>query len=406
MKHFLVLIGTLFVLTSCSKDDNGGEQKGLGSASRTVIVFMSAENSLSDYVQGDINEMITGFKKVPANENLIVFVDRASQTENPFIARITQDAKNPVDTLAIYDNDFQCSDPNNFYDILQWIVTNYPATQDYGLVLWGHANGWTIEQTTTPKAPRRAYGIDSGDNSSSDKGLWLNIPDMRKALEELTVKWKYIFFDCCNMQNVETAYELRKLTDYIIASPAEIPGNGAPYNIVVADLFSTNATFYQSLVDHYAETYSNKVPLSVVKTDQMEQLVKATQTILQKASDDITMNGTSGLIYYNTLQSSTYHFMFDVKDVVRRALADDEPHYSSWLSALDQAVVCKKMATTWATNNTIRINFNDFTVTDENYSGISMFFPLNEYNNESHHLNNAIRQMQWYQAVGWSELGW
>lgn len=409
MKHFLFFIGSLLILASCSKDDsNGEEQQELGPASKTVIVYMAAENSLTSYVQGDIDEMISGVKKIPANENLIVFVDRSSQTENPFIARITQDAESPIDTLAVYNHDFQCSDPDNFYSVLQWIVTNCPATQDYALVLWGHASGWIIEPNTTIRnaAPRHAYGIDNGNNNTNDNGLWLNIPDMRKALEKLPIKWRYIFFDCCNMQNVETAYELHLLTDYIIASPAEIPGKGAPYNTVVADLFSTSATFYQSIIDHYAEAYSNKVPLSVIKTNQMEQLANATQTILQEASTDIITKGTSNLIYYNTLQNGTYHVMFDVKDVVRRALANDETRYQSWYNALTQTVIYKRIATRWTTNSTININFDDFTVTDDNYSGISMFFPLNEYNNERHHLNNAIRQMQWYQAVGWSRLGW
>ena len=54
------------------------------------------------------------------------------------------------------------------------------------------------------------------------------------------------------------------------------------------------------------------------------------------------------------------------------------------------------------------VNFSDFTVTDEKMGCVNMFFPLNKYNDTSclHSYNTDIKQMQWYQAVGWSAVGY
>ena len=38
---------------------------------------------------------------------------------------------------------------------------------------------------------------------------------------------------------------MRNVTDYIIASPAEIPNVGAPYDKVVPDMFDTSDDFYK-----------------------------------------------------------------------------------------------------------------------------------------------------------------
>ena len=114
----------------------------------------------------------------------------------------------PVDTLYKYNEDPYVSDPEVFKEILGRMIKLYDA-KEYGLVLWGHDSGWCFEKDT-----RRSYGIDNGNKTQNlNYGLWLSIPDMRKCFEELGVKWKFIFADCCNMMGVETAYELRNCAD-------------------------------------------------------------------------------------------------------------------------------------------------------------------------------------------------
>ena len=419
MKHFLIWISITALLVSCSKSENDTKQM----ARRTVIVYMSGENNLSDYsfLPMDINEMIEGRKKVADNENLILYVDKASSTEKPFIARITTDSKNPVDTLYKYPDDILSSDYNEFRKVLQWVVNNCPASEDYGLVLWGHANGWIFEKEATSQAPQRAYGVDTGNNSTGRSGKWMNIPSMRSALESLGVKWKFIFCDCCNMQNVETAYELSGVTQYFIASPAEITGIGAPYKEVVKDLFKhDDVAMYTGICDdYYAQvtdehgnftgTLNRRLPISVVKTDMMKNLATETNKVLPQIADYLKTNPTmQGMIYYYNYYT-TYHpasenVLYDMKDVIQAALGADSEAYKTWEKALDAAVIYKKNSGLWHSEGSVI--FSDFDYTEERQGCISMFFPLAKYSSTSHAYNTDFKKMQWYQAVGWSSVGW
>ena len=88
---------------------------------------------------------------------------------------------------------------------------------------------------------------------------------MRSCFEQLGIKWKFIFADCCNMMGAEVAYELRNCADYLIGSPAEIPAKGAPYTPMVQHFFSQSEDFYASIVDTYAAEYPNSLPLSAIR---------------------------------------------------------------------------------------------------------------------------------------------
>ena len=414
MRHLLTIISAILLFTACSKDDDNGPDP-VSPAQRTVIVYMVGENSLNPYMQSDINEMLQGRKKVAASENLVIYVDKLSKTEMPFIAKVTNEGK--LDTLYRYEQDFYSSDPDYMLDVIDRIYQMCPATEDYGLVLWSHSSGWLIESDSV--VTHRAYGIDSGNNElttyyderSKDyvyKGKWLNIPSMRETFKILPFKWKFIMCDCCNMMNVEDGYELRDVTDYLIGSPAEIPGNGAPYNTVVPALFLRTENFYQTVIDAYADAYPNRVPLSVIKTSEMGALAAATRPLLPRINEYV--NNESNLMAHHIYYNATYvngnrkHIMFDVREVVRKAFANEPSTYENWYQVFQRAVPYNRMAEMWQTSSAININFRDFTVTEDYFSGVSMFFPMDQYGTEEWSCNKTIKQMGWYYAAGWPSL--
>lgn len=427
MKYFLMLIGCI-LLVACHKDCCDEPTKPTVSpASRTVIVYMAAENNISSYAQEDINEMIEGRRLVGDDANLVVFVDRASEKEYPFLIRITNSTTNPIDTIYQYMEDFLASDPSRFLDVLRKAIEYCPATKDYGLVLWGHANGWNIENDTVAytslRAPRRAYGIDSGDNSRQMKGTWMNIPSMRKALEQLSIKWKFIFCDCCNMQSAEVAFELRHRCDYLIASPAEITGKGAPYNTIVRDMFiSDDVQMYTNLCDDYhaqEDIVGGHLPISAIKTAALKDLAAVTRDILPIVKQNLAFpreDIDNGHIYYyghpkyqnmRRVYPQEEKSMYDMKDIIRWGLTGYDSEYKQWCDAFDKAIVYKKTSTFWHNNylecNTSEKTFADFTVTEDACGGVYMFFPLGKYANASSNYNETCRKMAWYYAVGWND---
>lgn len=416
-KLLLIAAVSLAMLSACDKSDGGNDNPPVKGPVRTIIVYMSGENNLSDYAQSDINEMIEGMKTSKNCDNLIVFVDRASTTLKPFIIKIGNDTKQPVDTIRKYDTDFYSSDPSKMKEVLEWIVKGYPA-DDYGLVLWGHANGWIIMNDVIPtgKAPRRAYGVDNGKNSgASATGVWLNIPKMRQVLETLP-GLKFIFADCCNMQDAEVAYELKDVAEYIIASPAEITGSGAPYGTIIPDLFlRDDKQMYTRTCDDYynkLDPTGGRLPISVVKTSGMQTLAAATRSVLGGIFDGKAIS-TEGLIYYYTYESvkPEEQVLYDMQDFIR-AYAD-AAEYDSWKATFDQAVIYKKESVKWHAN---LVSFSYFSEAKREALGLSpalesqgcinMFIPLARYEGTTLKYNTLIKQMKWYQAVGWELLGW
>ena len=411
MKHLFAIITTILLFTACQKDEEAAPYNPVKDVKHTVLVYMPSENNLSSYVQSDINEMIKGRQLVGDDCDLLIFVDRASKTEMPFIARINNSYEQPVDTLYKYPSDFYSSEPAKFQEVLQRMISFSPKSQDYGLVLWGHANGWILENDGT-NVIRRAYGVDNGNNEATSQvkepARWLNIPDMATSFKQVGKHWRFLFFDCCNMQNAEVAYELRSTTDYIIASPAEITGEGAPYDKLAADFFieDTEQMAIKTCADYYAQLdyVGGHLPISVVKTSQMQALADATKNILPEIQAWLqTSNPTQGIIYYYNYDSAykpeREKIMYDMNDMIRAALADAPEKFDAWKKALTNAVIYAEMSTRWHANS---VNFNDFTVTEEKYGGISMFFPLAKYANASHDYNNDIKKLAWYQAVGWN----
>lgn len=409
MKHFLISISLLLLFAACHKNEENINP--LPKGQRTVIVYMSGDNSLSSVTRSDLQELVNGANgTMSSSDRLVVFVDRISTKEKPFIARITGNSNQPVDTLYKYSSDFQASNPDNFVEVLSRVMKFCPANE-YGLVLWGHATGWCIQEDMTP---RRAYGVDNGNSEfNSNNGLWLNIPDMRTCFERLGVKWKFIFADCCNMMCVEIAYEIRNWAEYLIGSPAEIPGWGAPYDKMVPNFFSQSDTFYEDIVNTYADEYPNYLPLSAMRLSEMEQLASATRQIMPSIAQHLQQGdatATRGIVYYHSPGGRTDQVnksLYDMNDMIRTAL-DESEAYKAWHDVFLKAVPKRVTSRMWETNGTNTVNFNDFIATDAKQGCVSMFFPLDKYNNSSsiYHFNTDIRLFQWYNAVGWSSVGY
>ena len=402
-RHLFLISCVLMLLTACHKDHDGNNEPKIND--RVVLVYMAGDNDLNYYISGDIRQMMEGSEKLAKNQRLIVFVDNYGR--QPYMMEV---AHGDTIRLMTYNDELKSSDAQVLRQCLLWTMEHYEA-KSYGLVLWGHADAWVVKsQPTLAPGQRRAYGQDVTGSEG-----WMEIADMARELESLPHRLSFIFADCCCFQCVESAYELRNVTDYIIASAAEIPGCGAPYHTIVPGLFSNKSTFYEDVVNAYYDQEIDgwKLPLAVVKTSELENLAAATSTILQ-ASVTPLVNGEgypdvdSLIYYYNRAQ-------FDMNDFMLRIA--DASHYAVWKRAFDAAVPYKLMAPLWVANH-IEFSQNgnrflDFEVTDDRYGGVSMFVAQSVANGKTIvgqrfllQLNNTISSMKWYKAANLDLLGW
>ena len=402
-------------MTACSSSDDNGREVPT-EPERSVLIYMAGENNLSSYVDEDMNEIKQGSKSLNDRQNLIVYVDKSGK--KPYMARVKNGEL--VDSVALEES--SSPDPAVMENIVRQMRTKYPA-KSYGMVLWGHCTGWLITNDTIPYAGTRAYGVDITPQS-----YWMNIPSMARAIAKgmNQEKMKFIFGDCCNFNSIEVAYELRNAADYIIGSPAEIPDPGAPYDVIVSDLFSQSETFYLSLIDDYYNYYIQAFkarpnffynrtpgdldgysePLSAIRTSALEELAQATanllSTIPSKLGPESELDFESVTFY---ALASSKKLSYDMSQTLKKNTSASA--YATWETSFKKAIAHKVYSQRWLVgSSSLSLDSYMKTFNAENAGVVGMFFPQNIYSSTNPKWNSAIQQYQWNKLIQWAQYGW
>ena len=361
-------------------------------AERTVIVYMAGDNSLSSVAKKDTIEMAKGKDMIPEDVNFIIYID--DKQNKPAIFELS--AKSGMQLWKQYDEE-QCStDSLVMLEALREIKHYFPA-RHYGITFWSHATGWTPGRSSSR---RNTFGKDETYTSGK---LEMEIPVMRNVLAQLP-KFDYIFFDACFMQCIEVAYELRDVTNYMVGSPAEIPGPGAPYDKIISALCGSDARgivegYDSGYPDTYDYFYYSGVLLSCIDCTKLEELAQATGKFLTPYYMEHTEPLATGFqAYCNDLSKYTYYF--DMRTTMCRLLSEED--YAAWMEVFDQAVPLYTLSSTnkWYAN----LCFDPRVTDPECYGGVSMFVPMAKY--DTYGWNEDFRKTSWYKATGWQETGW
>lgn len=356
---------------------------------RTVLVYMAGENSLSGDLWSDMEEMRLGGVSIPDSCNVLVYYDGL---DLPSIYRL--DAKQRLEKCYSFSKDQNSCDSLVMQLALRKMVQMSPS-KHYGLVMASHASGWIPQK----KAHRRTFGIDNNLNTGSDRGNETEIQTLRGVLETLP-HFDYILFDACFMQSIETAFELKEVSDWIIASPAEIPGPGAPYDVIMKALCAADI---EQIVNGYHSDYPQNVysgvVLSAVCTSALNELARQTAPhIITHFANRAELHSSHYQSY--SLSYLNYTHCFDLNSVMSHLLSAEA--YAQWLVCFNQAVPFRPLTTSWYSGynygTTCHVHDSD------HYGAISMFLPSQIY--QSQGWNTHFHQMHWYEAAGWSQTGW
>ena len=385
MKYLLTLIAGLLLFTSC-KDDKKDDNSSI--CQRTLICYVCGDNNLSSDAKENITSLILqGSKEIGKDNQIVVVVD--NQTTNPTLIHIRNGEYTKSEP---YETDFYMTDPEKMRQILAYIMSECKANS-YALLLWGHSTGWMMERDTIAYANTRGYGPDNIGETGSGINKWINYTAMANVFSQLPAKFDVIIGDICLLQCVEIAYELRNYTNYIVGAPSEVPGYGLPYDSVIKYMFGSSEEDYKVLANAiYNNTKgSYQVPTSVVKTSALEDLRQATLSLVKSGKLEAEHCNFNDVIYYFRLEGCP--IMYDMQNIMLNNL--DSNSYTEWKKAFDKAVVYRAAGSQWNTGLKYPI-FNDFTVSEENYGGLSMFVPKTVYNTMYiYKPNDDIRHYEW-----------
>lgn len=363
-------------------------------AERTVIVYMVADHTPPLPAKQDTTEMVKGKDLIPEDVNFIIYLD--DKGSHPSIYELS--AKNGMQLWKQYDEELCSTDPDVMLEALRQIEYYFPA-RHYGITFWSHATGWTPELSSTR---RKTFGKDEDFGTTSSGKIEMEIPALRDVLAQLP-KFDYIFFDACFMQCIEVAYELRNVTNYMVGSPAEIPGPGAPYNKIIEALCAGNA---KGIIDGYNSGYPLSpypgVLLSSIDCAQLEALAKETGRLLTPFYMEKKEQLTTYFQSYCDKSWQKYTYCFDMCTTMYNLLSEDD--YAVWLELFDKAVPIRTLPSTnqWYAANCIQTY--PTVKLPKCYGGVSMFVPISNY--DSYGWNEDFKDTSWYTATGWSVTGW
>src|SRR3954447_12799376 len=261
------------------------------SAKWTVMVYVAGYNNLTDFAGSDLAEM----RKVGSGDELRItaFVKRLAQQASHRIV-IGKDGKH--EERENLGRDVDSGSPQTLVDFTRWSKAKAPADR-YALILWNHGSGWdpldfdeiyahvksagvtpreldarastqlgrslfrpTIETALTlPNAGARAIASDDGTGHSLDT---LELGEvLAHAHTTLGRPLDLLGMDACLMSCLEVAYQCEKDVRAVVSSEELEPGDGWPYDKVLADL-RTNPTMDGAglgrvIVKRYVESYKH-----------------------------------------------------------------------------------------------------------------------------------------------------
>lgn len=248
----------------------------------TFMVFMNAKNNLEEAALGNFLQMAE--VESSARVNVLVQFGRPklhySDGYGPWAgSRIFRITRN-MDPSAAPVRDLQDVDMGSgkaVAEFVAWCRQRYPA-KHYALVVWDHGEGWRFQYAKTfaarlqgargldlargPAAPLARLGFKSVSHDEETGNVIYN-RDLADSLKVVLGKEKLdvISFDACLMGMIETAFAMREIADFMVASEELEPGAGWNYSRVLGRLVPSpgidGRELSQRIVDAYSEEYGD-----------------------------------------------------------------------------------------------------------------------------------------------------
>ena len=376
---FICKILTLLVMSLSSAvffscEENEDEPFGpdiSGTNKQTVLMYMPwSGSSIYSYFLKNISSFETAIENNHGldGNSLIVFISENGNVSH--MIRITYD--NGVcrrDTLKqYYFSTCDYTTAAGITSIINDAISAAPA-QTYAMAIGCHGMGWIQAGTTVST---RAKMASSAENPiyltryfghSSDPDYETDIETLAEGIEYTGLKMKYVLFDDCYMSNIETVYDMRNATDYMIASTCEIMIDGMPYADIGIDLLTNNL---KGVCEGFYNFYSNfSMPcgtIGITDCNEVEQMA-AIMYEINKAYPD----GLSDTDEVQDLDGYDKTIFFDFGDYVSH-LCTDQSLLTIFNEQLERLVPYKANTATYYssfTNQQTAINtFSGLTISD------------------------------------------
>lgn len=305
-----------------------------------ALLFYFLGTSLKNYFQSNLTMVESvASKGLLDNSRVVVFLQNSTTRGSMFEIYYDSGLKS---VLREHIADYELPATYNeqmLAKIMSNLVAVAPATE-YGLYIGSHGKGWipkvesntgmttyqtAIEERIWMPAPGAAMVRHIGDNTSTQ----LNTTEVAQAIASTGVHLNYMIFDVCYMSNIESAYDLKNVTDYILASPCEVMAAGMPYTEMIPIMVSNTPlkerldSAAEAFVEYYKKTQSgiySSACSAVINCKELEALAQCVKqtNMHMKDIDPETIQVYDGV----SSSRNPTHIFFDIEDYITQSCTD------------------------------------------------------------------------------------
>lgn len=259
-----ILATTLIVIVLMSILVGSASAAPAARAKWTVMVYISGDNNLEDYVVKDI-ELELAPTGSSSNVQVVALADRGPgydisygdwQTTKLF--HITQGMTAAPENAVADWGERNMGDPQTLVDFVTWTKANYPADH-YALYFWGH--GWNWHP-----------GYVMADDTSGDT---LDMNELKPILPSLGFI-DFVGFDGCNMASIEVQVLWHGHATALAHSQEYVGWDGVEYDVVLSQLAANpNMTADQVAISTSQSATNDKTWSAVAVDGRFDTLLMA-----------------------------------------------------------------------------------------------------------------------------------
>ena len=335
---FICTISLAMTFTGCSEEafDTDSVNK------QTILVFYpwtgsQSSTGLLGYLQNNIDSICDGIidRKGLNNSRVLVFLSDKYNHSTLYDLQYNATTKS-VDRVPLKEYEgASYASAEGIADIMNEVKTQASAL-NYALIVGVHGCGWTYASdwsrypyyarpSVTRPRDNNFSGIQFGPDPNAPLTRFfgsvslaenaMDISTLAEGIRESGLNMQYILFDACYMSNIETAYELKDVTNYMIASGSEIMAAGLPYRSMWSYLNSATPN-YSSIVSTSVNFYKNSSApfcnLAAIDCRQVEKLA----SVMKEINAQYQLSASVSLDSIQHLDGFRPHLFYDLETYV------------------------------------------------------------------------------------------
>lgn len=342
-------LAAVLILAACSENDEPLQPED------AIFFYMPWAGNLHSDLVNNINGMCQTITEMRGKTKTAIVVIIADNDHSARLVHLKyNDNKCTQETIKEYNGlaGYDFYSENGMSKLFSEAKASMPVSQ-YSMVIGCHGMGWLpidarndyAKPSMVPSSIFASYNIKQqgipvegtyltryfGDGVHDDYNA--EISTLVKAIRNSFGHIDFLLLDDCHMMNIEVAYDLKDVTDYVIGSTCEVMAKGLPYDKAGRYLINKD---YEQVVEESHTYFTNSRSwgtLAVAKTSEIQPLADVMRQI--NATHEFVPDS---ILNVQKLDGFTPTVFYDMKSYVKRLCADDVVLFNRFEQQLLKAV--------------------------------------------------------------------